>query len=94
MKTRFTIDLSVFNLILKELRAIKKELRERKGVKTTSKPLPPRELARQEFHRSKQPKELMLGGTTIITEDTGASRIVGWDNAGLRIIIVVTQGGD
>ena len=44
MKTRFTLDFQVLNLILKELRAIKKELRNGKPGAASAKPLPPREI--------------------------------------------------
>lgn len=35
-----------------------------------------------------------ISGFRIVTEDVGASRIIGFDDVGLRIIPVVTQGGD
>jgi hypothetical protein len=34
------------------------------------------------------------GFLTIFMENGGASRIVGWDNGGLRIIDLISQGGD
>lgn len=50
MKTRFTLDLSVFYLMLKELRLIRKELQIMNGSKKApAKPLPAREISDKIF---------------------------------------------
>ena len=67
MKTRFIVDLKVFSLMLKELRALRREIRALKGgaAATTSKPGPAREV-KDKIYSSDVLKMLKITPATLI----------------------------
>ncbi|HEU4717588.1 MAG TPA: MerR family transcriptional regulator [Bacteroidia bacterium] len=64
MKTRFTLDFKIFSLILKELRAIKRELKNVKGTPAAT-PAPKREI-KDKIYSQDVLKRLRISPATLI----------------------------